>query len=362
MAQTALRPAPARLAGLDLTRAAALWCILTFHFDLNIQTACPGAPAVGFVHYANGTLGHIGVSLFFVLSGAALMVRYRDGCPWRAYLARRAAALYPMFWVGWGALFLYSDLLHRNLDRSIPLWRLVWSALGMDGYLNALAPNFYKIGEWFLGCLILLYLAFPLLRRGMLARPGLTLAGLAALHILWTLFYPGRLEIEHHAVSRLLEFALGMGLALWRPRLPRWAPWLGAGLAAVVLFVPLPGPRMLNLPALGAGLCLALWALGDRIAAPAARRTLQRLAALSYPLYLVHHVTLTILFVPRLAGRALTMPAVAGLYLLYLLTAALAALALRAVTGWLERLAGRAEEKAAALAKAARDKRKRDPR
>lgn len=339
MAQTALRPAPARLAGLDLARAAALWCILTFHFNLNLQTACPGAPAIGFVHYANGTLGHIGVSLFFVLSGAALLVRYRESCPLRPYLARRAAALYPMFWVGWGALFLYSDLLHGNLDRSIPPWRLVWSVLGLDGYLNALAPNFYKIGEWFLGCLILLYLAFPLLRRAVLARPELTLAGLAALHLLWTFFYPGRLEIEHHAVSRLLEFGAGMALAAWRPRLPRWAPWLGAAGAALVLFVPLPGPRMLNLPVLGAGLLLALWPLGDRIAAAPVRRGLQRLAALSYPLYLVHHVTLTILFVPRLAGHSLGLPAMAGLYLLYLLVAAEAALALRAVTGGLERLA-----------------------
>ena len=339
MTQTLTRPSRVRLAGLDLTRAAALWCILTFHFNLNVQTACPGAPAIGFVNYANGSLGHIGVSLFFVLSGAALMVRYQAGCPLRAYFARRVLALYPMFWVGWGTLFVYGDLLHRNLDRSIPLWRLVWSALGLDGYLNALAPNFYKIGEWFLGCILLLYLLFPLLRRAMLARPGLTLAGLAVFHVLWTAFYPGRLEIEHHVLSRVLEFALGMGLALWRPRMPRWAPWPGAALAALVLFVPLPGPRMLNLPVLGAGLCLALWPLGDKITAAPVRAGLQRLAAISYPLYLVHHVTLTILFVPRLAGRSLDLPAVAGVYLVYLVVAGCAALALRVVTGQLVRLA-----------------------
>lgn len=341
MPQTLTRPARTRLAGLDLTRAAALWCILTFHFNQNIQTACPGAPAIGFVTYPNGSLGHIGVSLFFVLSGASLMVRYREDCPLRPYLLRRAAAIFPMYWVGWGALFVYSDLLHHNLDRSIPLWRLVWSVLAMDGYLNALAPNFYKIGEWFMGCILLLYLLFPLLRRAMKARPGLTLAVLAAFHILWTLLYPGRLEIEHHVLSRVLEFALGMGLALWRPRMPRWAPWLGAGLAAVVLFIPLPGPRMLNLPVLGAGGCLALWALGDHITAARARLVLQKAAGLSYPLYLVHHVTLTILFVPRLAGRSLGLPGVWGVYLLYLLVAACAALALRTVAGGLVRLAGR---------------------
>lgn len=340
MTRTLARSPRVRLAGLDLTRAAALWCILTFHFNLNIQTACPGTPAIGFVNYANGSLGHIGVSLFFVLSGASLMVRYEAECPLRPYLIRRAAALYPMFWVGWGALFLYGDLLHRNLDRSIPLWRLIWSFLALDGYLNALAPNYYKIGEWFLGCILLLYLLFPLLRRAMRSRPGLPLAGLAVFHMLWTFFYPGRLEIEHHVLSRVLEFALGMGLALWRPRMPRWAPWLGAGLAALVLFVPLPGPRMLNLPVLGTGLCLALWAAGDRIAAAPLLAGLQRLATLSYPLYLVHHVTLTILFVPRLTGRVLGPGAVWGVYLLYLLIASGAALALRAVTGGLLRLAG----------------------
>lgn len=341
MPQTLASSPRVRLAGLDLTRAAALWCILAFHFNQNIQTACPGAPAIGFVTYANGSLGHIGVSLFFVLSGASLMVRYRDDCPLRPYLLRRAAAIFPMYWIGWGALFVYSDLLHHNLDRSIPLWRILWSVLAMDGYLNALAPNFYKIGEWFMGCILLLYLLFPLLRRAMKARPGLTLAGLAIFHILWTLLYPGRLEIEHHVLSRVLEFALGMGLALWRPRMPRWAPWAGAVLAAIVLFVPLPGPRMLNLPVLGVGLCLALWAAGDRITAAPVRAGLKQLAALGYPLYLVHHVTLTILFVPRLAGRVLGLPGVWGVYLLYLLVAACAALALRTVAGGLVRLAGR---------------------
>ena len=132
-----------------------------------------------------------------------------------------------------------------------------------------------------------------------------------------------------------------MGLALWRPRMPRWAPWAGAVLAAIVLFVPLPGPRMLNLPVLGVGLCLALWAAGDRITAAPVRAGLKQLAALSYPLYLVHHVTLTILFVPRLAGRVLGLPGVWGVYLLYLLVAACAALALRTVAGGLVRLAGR---------------------
>ena len=71
------------------------------------------------------------------------------------------------------------------------------------------------------------------------------------------------------------------------------------------------------------------------------RAGLQRLAAISYPLYLVHHVTLTILFVPRLAGRVLGLPGVWGIYLLYLLVAACAALALRTVAGGFTALAKR---------------------
>ena len=225
--------------------------------------------------------------------------------------------------------------------------RLIWSALALDGYIQEVLPTFYKIGEWFIGCIILLYLVFPLLRIALLKKPALLAAALVFFHVGWVLFYPGVVQIEHSAASRLLEFAAGMYLARYWKRLPRWAPFAGCAAALLVLLVPLPGPRMFWLPLLGAGMFLILMWAGEFITACWARIALQKIAQLSYPLYLVHHVTLTILFVPRLNGHILGLGGVWAIYFLYLATAALAAAALQVVAkavqkaGWV--LAGKKE-------------------
>lgn len=36
--------------------------------------------------------------------------------------------------------------------------------IGVDGYMQQFTSTFYKIGEWFLGCLLILYFLFPIFR------------------------------------------------------------------------------------------------------------------------------------------------------------------------------------------------------
>ena len=78
----------------------------------------------------------------------------RSACKWqgrfdaRRYFVGRAAATYPAFWLGFGALFLYGEVLHGN-NADIPRWRVIFSVLGLDGYLAPVTVTFYKIGEWF---------------------------------------------------------------------------------------------------------------------------------------------------------------------------------------------------------------------
>ena len=50
--------------------------------------------------------------------------------------------------------------MHGN-NADIPRWRVIFSVLGLDGYLAPVTVTFYKIGEWFLGVILILYLVFP---------------------------------------------------------------------------------------------------------------------------------------------------------------------------------------------------------
>lgn len=287
--------------GLDVIRLAALLPVLCYHFCIEAARAGFAVPDC-LIGRAMADWVEVGLAWFFLLSGAALCLQWRGRFRWRPYLVGRAAAMYPPFWLGFAVLFLYGEVLHGN-NAQIPRWRVIFSVLGLDGYLVPLFPNFYKIGEWFLGVILLLYLLFPLLLWGMeTRRRRLFLFGcLVLLQLLWPLVCPAPLEAGHTVLGRLPAFGLGVWcgtrLSEDRPPLPRCL-W---GLAVFpLLWIPAV-PRLAVLLVLSAALFWVVYALGQRLPR-SGWAVLRRLAAWSYGVYLVHHVLLTLVLLPA-AGR-----------------------------------------------------------
>ena len=196
--------------GLDVVRLAALLPVLCYHYCIEaarlgfaVPTALIGRGMADWVE--------LGLAWFFLLSGAALCLQWQGRFALRRYLAGRAAATYPAFWLGFAALFLYGEVLHGN-NADIPRWRVIFSLLGLDGYLTPVTVTFYKIGEWFLGVILILYLVFPLLLWCMetqLRRRGLAVC-MAALAVVWPLICPAPWEAGHTVLGRLPAFALGV--------------------------------------------------------------------------------------------------------------------------------------------------------
>ena len=77
-------------------------------------------------------LVEVGLAWFFLLSGAALCLQWQRRFDARRYFVGRAAATYPAFWLGFGALFLYGEVLHGN-NADIPRWRVVFQCWGWMG-------------------------------------------------------------------------------------------------------------------------------------------------------------------------------------------------------------------------------------
>ena len=196
--------------GLDLVRLAALLPVLCYHFCIEAARSGFAVPAA-LIGRGMADWVEVGLAWFFLLSGAALCLQWQGRFAWRPYLAGRAAAMYPAFWLGFAVLFLYGEVLHGN-NPDVPRWRVVFSVLGLDGYLAPLTATFYKIGEWFLGVILLLYLLFPLLLWCMDARTrrrGL-LAAMLLLQLAWPFVCPAPLEAGHTVLGRLPAFALGV--------------------------------------------------------------------------------------------------------------------------------------------------------
>ena len=182
--------------GLDVVRLAALLPVLCYHFCIEAARLGFAVPA-GLIGRGMADWVELGLAWFFLLSGAALCLQWRGRFAWRPYLVGRTAAMYPAFWLGFGALFIYGEILHGN-NAEIPRWRVIFSLLGLDGYLAPVTQTFYKIGEWFLGVILLLYLLFPLLLwcMGTRRRRLTLLALLGALQLVWPALCPAPRQLS----------------------------------------------------------------------------------------------------------------------------------------------------------------------
>ena len=157
-----------RIVSFDVIRLFSCLCVTIVHFNATVSGyngtfVYPNSIIPNFYIESRIYLGGIGVSLFFILSGATLMYTYKKGL--KNFYIKRFKSLLPMFWIAFIVTTLLDFMHYKGMSLSSPLL-LVFSVLGMDGYLGALGlipMAFYKVGEWFLGCIILLYIIFPLL-------------------------------------------------------------------------------------------------------------------------------------------------------------------------------------------------------
>ena len=302
------------LPGLDGIRLTAILWIVVYHFG--VETTSAGVFSPGFFTTTFcAALVQVAVFWMTALSGACLGLKYARA-PWHPpeYAKSRFLAIYPLFWLFFFPLFLYSDVLHHN-NAGVAPWRLIFSVAGLDGYLQAWTPTFYKIGEWYLACQILLYCLFPLLLLARRSRAGRVLAVLVPA-LLWAavpFVLPATVDVFHTVCGQLPAFALGTLFGRWMAApdaCPRALPWgVSAGLVCLAGAAAAAGlPDYYTTSAAALGLFWPAFALGQLLRGVVAAAA-HRAARLCYGVYLVHHVGITLVLIPRLqaaqAGPAL---------------------------------------------------------
>ena len=282
----------------DFIRTAALFSILIYHFQVEAhqQTGFfQGIPVIeSGIHGID--LGQIGVSLFFLLSGASLMISAK---PFHtiSFYKNRVLTLFPSYYLVWLGAFLGTLLLSPDSHQGVKPWSIIYTILGLDGYLLELGPNFYKVGEWFFGCLLLIYLVFPFLRKGMEKYPRSFLCAVFSLWIICILFVRTSLMPERTFYMRIPEFLLGMYfMKYWNKHI------YVQGIVGLILFFfflwlsPLSGnAQVVCLAGCGVGLFMVLRGIGswiDHFSVPKLRIFIANLAGISFEIFLLHHFAL----------------------------------------------------------------------
>ena len=292
-----------RIYGWDVIRIVSAFLVTLAHLSETVFNQY-GVQSM-FLRNANGDYGALAATAFFILSGAALALttpRIGNGEELKQFYRKRIKAIFPMFLFLWVVLYVAISIRERNLLWGGEPWTMILTLIGMDGYLLYLIPNYYIIGEWFLGALVLLYLLYPALLWLFTRYRLAATAGILILYILLMLYNPFRMHPSANPVSCLTMFWIGMLLCAYREKV-----YAGISRPAVcgalvlllfaLLLIPLPVGPVPAMHLAGILTFLILWKVGDLIASgEEARRAVTKMSDGTYAVFLLQHILIGVVF------------------------------------------------------------------
>lgn len=280
-----------RIFYLDFIRAIAVVAILLTHFNAFFVFANPTNLRNVVITYrvANLYIGDFGVTLFFIISGAALMYVYDDKLEIKNFFKKRVLSIYPMFYLTFVIAFLYTFYINKGFSHEISKVRFLFTLSGFDGYFAGITPTFYLVGEWFLGCIILVYVLFPLLRVGVKKYPKITIAIALILYILSVGFYNGSLHRALLVTTRLPEILFGMFFIKYIKKVPLPA-FIGAIIVIVANTVVQPTwNSSIQTTYIGITSFLVLVFIADYLKWDILHKICSIISKYSYAIFLTHH-------------------------------------------------------------------------
>lgn len=289
-----------RIDSFDFMRSITAYIIVIYHFAGICCTTPQFADFPLLYNHANGVWGeNTSVNIFFMLSGASLLynhekIHIRD---LRKYYFARFKGIFPMFYMIWLFLFYQRAAERNNLFYNGSPKSMILTFFGMDGYLSyRFTENYYRIGEWFLGALVLLYLVYPLLTWCIGHCQILTTlvlgAGVLALHWNPPVFL---IQRERNLLTCMLAFWLGMMFMKHRDIFGRNIFGIVGGIAALVLLlVYIPIDSFLVVQAIPVGLFLGFYTIGKYIMKIEPLAVFFRYTGkISYAIFLLQHVVMS---------------------------------------------------------------------
>lgn len=158
-----------RLYSLDLLKLISILIVFFYHIVMDMYVIHP-MHNLKFLETiiirSNVHLAMLACGVFILISGATLKLNERNESVLSFYKRRLTKILIP-FYFAYIIYFIIKAITLKNIHLfgGIEKWRFIYTILGMDEYLNAAGIRTFTlgIGEWFLGCIILCYLVYPLL-------------------------------------------------------------------------------------------------------------------------------------------------------------------------------------------------------
>lgn len=222
---------------IDVIRLLSMLGIVYYHMLMSLYLC--GIRQLDSIHglfeTPNMHIATVGVGLFFMISGAGLMLssQKEEHLNLKKYYFKRFLRILVPFYVVYllyliTFICLTGESLSGIYKGNINPLSIIFTLLGMDAYISSFGLPTYSlgIGEWFLGALVLMYLIFPLLRWGLRKNKWIMLSIMSIYYVIILCVYdyfpfattvPGFVNF----LCKVYEFFLGMFLITVIDRLPK---------------------------------------------------------------------------------------------------------------------------------------------
>lgn len=236
-----------RAAGLDLFRVVAALMVLLFH--CHIHHECNFGPLTGFV-----SMGAVFMTAFFMLSGYVLYMTYREKSlvqilPLKNFYLKRLIGILPLYYLV--SVIYVVSLGTESLLQNIVL--LPIELLGLQSVFSSLFDISHNSGTWFISCLLIAYLFFPLMQevaKQLATRAKILLLVACALVLFWSPLVVHSFatdSIYANPFFRGLEFFIGVLLCSLSVRLEFLKTWKFFVIEVLVLVAVISAAARLNL-------------------------------------------------------------------------------------------------------------------
>ena len=204
-----------RLYSFDFMRALCAIGIIVFHFSCELDKT---VDTKVLYFYANGSWGNTIVNVFFLISGAMLYYNNSEIKSLKTFYYKRIKSIFPMFYIAFILFYLLSAVKSKNVFFGGNPIKLLLSVVGLDGFFCYRMVNYYQVGEWFLGAIIILYALYPLILK--IFKKSVLLITAICVVLYCTVYIPNIWVIQQGAnlFSCLISFEIGMVLMKYKDK------------------------------------------------------------------------------------------------------------------------------------------------
>ena len=200
---------------IDFIKVISCIAVMLFHLDMHSFYADNNAPLFFGLKFLGMNVGDIAVSLFIISSGFGLGLSAKENFSLTSYIRKRFLAIYPSYWLSYAVVALLFILLSKPIGEGVPAIKFLLTIIGLDGLFLYKFPNYYLVGEWYTGYMLITYIFFPFLFLYGLKKPLLSFLLLIGLVVSLHIKYGAIFEMWEpiNPLMRLPEFFFGICFA-----------------------------------------------------------------------------------------------------------------------------------------------------